>query len=194
MDNRNLFFNTYNDLVDKIKSENEYQIIKSTELIRRLIFDSNSLVDKVKGKLTIEYTYTDSTNGSTFRYMKKLGMSDFVIADGFYPPERIANVGPIVKTNKDKFLKCIILIKDGKEYTVLDIIKFVLFCQGGTHLDNPKKEYQVALDKFKNQKIFSLNPTIYQIKSIGKVIIDALKPLETELKTTGNNGNRFTTF
>lgn len=183
MSKEQLFINILDDLKQKIESGDSYQLLKSTELIRSLLFDTTGpLVDKInrQHKLKIKYEYLDSRTGYPESIMA-LNPKWFVVGDGFYPKWLITN-GNIISTKKEKFFSMLIMRIDGREITTKELIDYVLYCMGGTHHSDPKELSELALKKMED--IFFMNTTsaISQIRSIGMVILDSLQELKEQVK------------
>jgi len=182
MEKHELFLNILKDLRDKIESNNPFQIIKSSELIRSLLFDaSGPLVNKVNKefKVKIEYEYRD-TKSDYAASVIALKPSTFVVSDGLYPDWLLTN-GTIKKTSIDALLSTLIIIKDGKELTVKNVLDYVLYCLGGTHHEEPKKEESVTLAELNEMYFGNANVVVHQVKSIGMVVLKALEPLKSEI-------------
>jgi len=182
MEKHDLFLNILQDLKEKIDSNNPYQIIKSSELIRSLLFDaSGPLVNKVNKefKVKIEYEYLDTKSGYR-AFLFKMNPESFIVGDGLYP-EWLITRGDIVKTKIDSFFKTMLIVKDGKEMTVKDVLDYVINCLGGTHHEEPKKDERVTLENMKNMFFGNTNAVVHQVKSIGTVVLKAMEPVKSEI-------------
>jgi hypothetical protein len=186
MRRQELFLNVLKDLRSKIKSNDPYQLIKSSELIRTLLFDSSGpLVHKLnrEHKLKIEFKYNDAKD--TLDGYKKAGIpipTTFMIADGFFPGTAIAK-SKTVTEKLDNFLKALLIYHGGREYSVKDILNHAVNFLGGTHHDDPKKEKELVLTQLNNELLIGGHSSIVlPLKAIGLVVLDALAELESKVR------------
>lgn len=181
MTKQQLFIEILNDLEFKINSKDQYQILKASELIRSLMFDaSGSLIDKINKdySLKILFEYKDISELLNHPLYKDVDV--FFIGQGLYPPFSNPN-SKIIKTKKDDFLKAIIVISDGKRYSVKDILNFSLYKLGGTHHEEPKSDDDKRIAELNGYSLMAINSILYQIIGIGNVVISALYELKNKV-------------
>lgn len=180
-----LFLETLNDLRQKIDSNQPYHLIKSSELIRSLLFDpSGSLVDKInrERRFKIKFEFIDGRD--SLEGIRKIGISidTFTLNDELYPPTTNPNRPDKKIGSKDNFLNALIIFHNNREYTVKDVLDFVLYNLGGTHHDDPKDEEKEILSHLNN--VFQIGghySVVRPMKAIGLVVIDALSDLEKSI-------------
>lgn len=185
MKKHELFIEVLNDLREKIGSNKPYHIIKATELIRTLLFDkSGPLVDKLNKKYKIKFQFKHCDTRRDLESLEKIGIpipDTYICADGFYP-ETMPSQEKTIISNRDSFYKTLIMIHEGKEYTVKDVLDHVLYILGGTHHDDPKKEEELILTNLnKHFTIGNISAVVYQIKAISRVVIKSLTELENKI-------------
>ncbi|MFC7357087.1 hypothetical protein ACFQO1_05270 [Jejudonia soesokkakensis] len=184
MEKHELFIETLNDLELKIHSDKPYQILKSSEIIRSLLFDTTGpLVDKINRefKLKIEFEYRDTKMRSESSPSLIPKPTTYIVADGFYPPDGIPNAKS-VKTKKDQFFKALLIYHNDTIYTVKDILNFALYNLGGTHHAEPNTESETNLAELNDLFLGNINSIIFQTRAIGKVVIKALSELKNEVE------------
>jgi hypothetical protein len=173
MDKKHLFVRTLEDLEQKSSSQDPYDIILMSGLIFKLLFDSPPLISEVisqRGELNFTFSNKKPTiiNGLVF----------WSIEDGFDPDTAHAPV--IVTTNKDTMYKSGVMIINGQEITVGDLIKYIRNVQGGVHIGSAKNEKQEVLQKLE-LFIGGLAVGLKLLSAISRVVVKGLSPLKKNL-------------
>ena len=89
----------------------------------------------------------------------------------------------ICEVDLEKFLKTTILVKDGKEYSVRDVVAYEANVDGGVHLGSPEEQaHKEIIDINKSILIGGYSPLLRQLKSIGRVVLKGLKPLRDDVQ------------
>ena len=184
MDRNALFVRTIEDLRSKIASNDEYESLKASGLIRTLLLDSGNLVDEVnrRFRLKITFTYADSSQGYPAEMRKLLNPSQWAVLDGLYPGTQITTAVNVT-TNRGPFLSQMVLINRGEELSVKDVIKYAANVLGGVHAGKVKKgeSKEEALEKLTG--LFGNLPTaLMQLRAIAHVVLDGLEPLYVAAK------------
>lgn len=185
MDRKRLFISTIDDLRNKVESNNEYEILKASGLIRSLLIDSNNLIDEVNKefRLKLTFTYADSTQGYSAEMIKMMQPDQWAVLDGFYPGSQITNAVNVT-TGRDPLLSQMVLINNGERLSVKDVIKYAANVLGGIHAGKVKQGdvKDEALEKLTG--LFGNLPTaLLQLKAIAHVILDGLEPLYVAANT-----------
>lgn len=166
-----LFLNTVQDLRSKIRTNTTYSLIRACGLCRHLLLDKHPLLHQANRphKLNIQFHIKDYTNtpmshdykGSGGRTILPIGDSKFV--------------------KLDEFLKTKIHYYGKNEFTVIDILDAACHYYGGIHTGTPdlKQQYLARLNKFYNKET---NISFWHMAAICKVVLKAIKPLETHIK------------
>lgn len=158
--------NIVNDIKQKLESNERYQIIKSSGLLRHLFLDREPLIHKVN---------------KTYRHPIIFHTCDFKSVPPLNPTFYWRDFNPITKkTLKIKlsdFLNAICFSYHNYEYDVKDIIKGVAHLMGGIHLGKPENEKERTLLKL--DKLIPIMPdaALNSIQSISVVSLNALEPL-----------------
>lgn len=180
MDKFNLFLRTLEDIENKMKSQDGYEIFMISGLLRKLLVDSNSLIDQVnESHLKITFIVND----------RKLPDGDsslmfYSMEDGFDPDTSVPHLSHPIQVNRDQLLKKQIMIINGEIITVLDLIKFLSHVQGGIHAGKPKGSKEVVLSEIqKSLGIGGLPAGIRTILSISRVVTKGLEPLRESIKS-----------
>lgn len=186
MNKHNLFLHTLDDLKSKLDSNNSYQILKSSELVRTLLYDtSGPLVNKINQefKLKIKFHHKDTLSG--YNVLARIAKPSLYLSlDGFYPKNARTN-SKTLESNISQFFKTMVIVVDQRVFTVKDMLDHAVNCLGGTHHGEPKEEERFALKELESWSFGDLNTNaiIRQIKSIGYVVFDALQELKEKVIT-----------
>jgi hypothetical protein len=184
MDKQKLFLYTLEDLKSKLDSNNSYQVLKTSELVRTLLFDtSGPLADKINRefKLKIKFHHKDTMSG--YNILAGIAKPSLYLSlDGFYPKSAMTN-SKTVESNKSEFFKTMVIVVNEREFTVKEILDHAVNCLGGTHHGEPKEAERIALKELESLKLGDLdtNSIIRQTKSIGYVVLDALQELKEKV-------------
>jgi hypothetical protein len=171
-----LFVRTLEDLHRSINSEDEYEVIRSSGIIRMLFLDSgDSLVDQVNRKhgLKLEFEIIDQP------FIPEQPVPELFCAIDSIDPRRMpSGVHPVKKTRGEFFGLAIGSLK-GTKYSIRDTVKFVANVLGGVHAGSPNdKDKQKTLNEIGKIFIFSNKSVLLQqLRSIGRIILETLKPL-----------------
>ena len=175
----NLFLNTIKDLQTKIESNDAYEILMATALLRKLLVDANPLITEVNRtrRLKILFTVNDRPIPTN-----EMGLVYWSTQDGFDPDT--ARISQPITVNKDGLLKRPSMIIEGKVITVLDIIKFICHYQGAVHVgkQNPAEAKQELLKKVEETvTVGGLPGALRSVCAIGRVVLKGLEPLKQEV-------------
>jgi hypothetical protein len=166
-----LFIRTVQDLRTKIRTNTAYSLIRGCGLCRHLLLDTQPLLHQAnkKHKIPIRFHVKDYTNsplsyeykGSGGRTVLPLGESKFV--------------------KLEEFLKTKIHYYGKHEFTVFDILDAACHYYGGIHSGKPdaKQEFLAKLNWFVHKET---NISFWHMGAICKVVLKAIKPLETLIK------------
>lgn len=171
-----LFIKTLEDIGKRMKSQDEYEVLMITSLLRKLLVDKNPLIHLVNRnrRLKIFFIVND----------RQPPISDKSLAfwsaeDGFDPDTSVSHLIKPMKVNEDQLLKRQIMIINGQIITVLDLIKFLSNIQGGIHAGAPTNSKEIMLKGVqKYLGIGGLPAGVRGILPISRVILKGLEPLK----------------
>jgi len=174
-----LFLKTYRDIEKRLKEEKPYEILQISALVRKLFFDDFPLVDQVnrsyKEKIFFEIAktqlYPPGLPAPTY----------FSVQDGLDPGT--ARPGKQrLQIKRDKFFKTPILLVNGKEYSIREIILFEANIMGGVHAGFAKTDNEKKLKQIDNLFVGGYRTSLRQLKAIARIILKALKPLKEKIE------------
>lgn len=152
-------------------------------MIRSLLFDTTgSLVDKLNKtyKFKIEFEYLDTTSGYVEKVLN-LKPIWYSVGDGLFP-DWDSTGGQIIKSNIHKFFSTVVIINNGLNITVKELLDYSLYCLGGTHHREAKSHADLALKSMENVFVNNGLIAINQLRSIGKITIKSLQQLKEHVE------------
>ncbi len=174
-----LFINTVQDLRSKIRANTVYSLIRACGLCRHLVLDSPTLFQLAnkKHKLQIRFRIKDFTDTPLSNDFKGSG------GRNIFP---YGKMDAITVKNED-FLQIKIHFYGKTEFTVKDLLHAACHYYGGIHAGAPdlKQEY---LSKLNWPPHRETNISIWHMTTICRIILQAMKPLETAIKNTPFTG------
>lgn len=178
-----LFLAILKDLKLKIQTKDEYNLLKASELIRSLLYDSSKpLLHKVNRtyKCKILFEFCELPNNSFLtEYLKNDG---YLFIGRQINPDNIIMHGLSKQTGSlSSFEKSKVIITNDKSYSLHDVWKFIWYKLGGVHHEDDIDEKFQELQHFST---YGKNSMIDLIIPTGKIILKALEELE---KTIYNN-------
>jgi len=174
-----LFLETYKDIEKRVNEKKPYEILHISALVRKLLFDDFPLVDQVnrsyKEKIFFEITKTQlSAPGLPAPTYSS-------VQDGLDPAT--ARPGKqILQVKRDEFFKTPILLVNGKEYSIREIILFEANIMGGVHPGFAKTDNEKTLKQIDNLFVGGYRTSLRQLKAIARIILKALKPLKEKME------------
>ena len=175
-----LFLRTLEDIENRIESNDSYEVLGLSGLIRKLFFDDNPLVDQVnrtyRRKIKFVITAFDPTFFETMLSTETIFYFEDVDPEIPFPNQ------PIIEISRDQFFSTRVLIVESKTYSIREIILFEANVMGGIHAGTPKTEEEKTLASINgfcvggNTRV----PT-RQLLGIGRIIIKALSPLREDI-------------
>ena len=175
-----LFLQTLDDLEGKLASEEPYDVLRASGLLRQLLLDDSRLIDQVNRdrKLKIRFRITQSepkiTSGSRSQAYLAIDSLDADTA----PPDKTR-----VSATRDRLLAEVVAVIGTHAHTVREIILFESDAMGGVHhLDSPRKpEQQALVDIADFYGVRSTDAVLEQLRAIGRVVLKGLKPLREQI-------------
>jgi hypothetical protein len=180
MDDEILFVRTLDDLHRSINSNDEYEVLRASALIRQLFLDgSNSLIDRVNRKYRhkLEFEVIEQTPPD----IPGLSFNVWAAIDGI-DPRAMPQHFPRTTKKRDGFFGMIVAIIEGHEYSIRELVQFVANVMGGVHSGSLQDEKEKNLAQLKELYIFSnINLALLFIRAVGRIILESLKPLQYEV-------------
>jgi len=171
VDNKFLFVNTLEDIRSKTKTNNKYDIIKASGLLRLLLLDNPPLIHIINKEYRIPILF----HVSDFK-------SKIPIQPDYHWISLLPETRKTYKVKLDEFLNITCFLYKQNEYSIKDVIRSCAHLIGGIHTSKPRDEKE---EIFLNlDKIMPINPdgTYNSLKEIALVGIKGLETLEEKVK------------
>lgn len=186
-DYKQFFLDTLDDLRNKCESNSNYNYVKASALLRLLLIeDGIPLIHIVNREYKEKILFEVIKHTPSPR--KHIG-TDGLIYESFISVRFInptASNDNIDLLNLDQFLKYIIFTYEGRDVTVLEILKLNAHVEGGVHLGNKiKKNYDELMIELANSSVNytgGITGGAYSVHEIGKITLKALAKLEDRIK------------
>ncbi|HET6709934.1 MAG TPA: hypothetical protein VFH84_33510 [Amycolatopsis sp.] len=184
VDAQRLFIHTLQDLEERSQSTDEYTILMSAALLRKLLFDDLRLVDQVNRThgLRIRFRINGVSPFEQFHYDNPPNF--YIIEDAFDPDSPFA-FNPYEAT-LDQFVKRRIMYSNANWLTVRDAVNYFANTAGAVHHGPAKNVRQHAMDAaaaFYGRH--ELPGALHQMKLIGRVTVEGLGPLREAVLASG---------
>jgi hypothetical protein len=177
MDSTHLFCRTYDDLSERISSQDPYVILGASALIRKLFIDDDPLVDQVNRSHKIKLSFVIGEIDTPYhREVMKDKPRYWSLQDGLDPKTKLV-AGGTTTLKRDKFFDTVVLIANGKEFNIRELIKFEANVMGGIHAGKAKTDQEKALASLAGLYMGNTRASLRQLLAISRVILSALSPL-----------------
>jgi len=179
MDRRVLFINTMNDLKSRSNSHNEYEILMISGLLRKLLMDSDPLMNQMNRYLKLKIRFRINDVKLSSETPIPLFQS---IGDDFDP-----GIPPLFPKNEkevtlDQFLKIEIMEYRGHRINIGELIQHMAHIEGAIHPGVPKeKKEEIMKELVETIGIGGFPAGIRIMKSITNIVIKGLSELEREI-------------
>lgn len=176
---KQLFSRTISDLENKISAKDPHEILGASALIRKLFLDDYPLVDQVNREYKLKILFHVCLPTPDPPGLPKPVV--FSIQDGLDPDTSPPGI-IVSQLTRDQLFKVVVLIINGKEYIIKDVILFEANIMGGVHAGTPKSEKEKILKTLNDKlSIGGYATSLRQLQAIGRVILKALAPLTEEV-------------
>lgn len=184
MDIDRLFVHTLRDLEERTASTDEYTVLMSAALLRKLLLDDSRLVDQVNRTHRLKLRYRISDVSPWEKLILDDGPGFWTIEDALDPDSPFA-YAPYDAT-RDQLLARQVMYFSGSRITVRDVIDQLANIEGGVHSGSPKDDRQRALQaaaQFYSRA--GLPGAVSQTRLIGRIIVRGLRPPHDAVVSAG---------
>lgn len=172
------FLETLKDLEQRLKAGDEYNTIRAAGLLRQILLDKVPLIVAANRETRIKLRFIvpepPESNGDRP-----------ILA--FMP---LGKASKIEEVTLDGLLRRIVLIFQGYDFTVREVVKAVANLRGGIHVDKPRNIQEAAITALNGFFTFrgSGGAVVVMVKSIGTTVLEGTIGLVEAIKsrTTSN--------
>ncbi len=176
MDPDQLFLHTLEDLERRTAAADEYEVLMSAALLRKLLLDKGRLMDQVNRRHRLDLRFRISAVSPLEQLIHEDNPMFWVIEDALDPDCALA-YAPFPAT-RDQFLARRVMRFSGNWITVRDVINQLANIEGAVHRGEAKDARERALREV--AKFYShsgLPGAVNQVKLIGRITVRGLSPL-----------------
>jgi hypothetical protein len=184
LDSDRLFVHTLRDLEQRTAATDEYEVLLSAALLRKLLLDQERLMDQVNRRYRLDLRFRTS-GVSPFEQQIWDSTPIFWALEDVLDPESPLAYAPFDAT-RDQFLGRRVMRFSESWITIRDVIDQLANIEGAVHSGNPKKERHRALQaagKFYSRD--GLPGVVSQVRLIGRIAVHGLGPLRDAVVAAG---------
>ena len=184
MDADELFVHTLRDLQDRSKAVDEYEVLMCVPLLRKLLMDSTPLMDQVNTELRIRVRFPINGVSEFEELIMSYGLTFWSLEDGIDPEfDQGTGMAVPLEATRDQLLARRVMVVNGKEITIRDLIDQLAHIEGGVHLTSPKEDKEKVLKEVA-QRVYvgGLPAGVRQVRSIATVVLRGLQPLKDAIE------------
>jgi hypothetical protein len=175
-----LYLKTIDDLNNRISSNDPFDILSASGIIRELFLDDQPLVDLANEQYKSNFTFDvclSSPDPPGFP-----APVVFSIQEGLDPDT--SESGKLTfKLAREQFLKVVLMVVGGRTYSIKDVVLSGATIMGAVHSGSAKSEKEKVLKAVNDQMpIGGYASSLRQLQAIGRVIIKALTPLTLHIQ------------
>ena len=185
-----LFCKTIDDIQSVVENPTSYEILRSTALLRQLLLDGNRLVDVVnrQRRLRLRFTIADGWEHPVARMMRSMNPAFLAILDNFQPDAQFPNTN-VRDLTRDQLLSYDVMLINGRNYTVANIISHCANVVGGVHIGEPRTPEEHELTSIQETiEVGGFSVNLRQLLPVLRVVLDGLRPLYDAIRTTDPTG------
>lgn len=171
-----LFIQKYNELVYYTYANTEYNVIRSSAILRQLYFEGQPLTIRINRNYHLSFIYKIDVA------LMRVYSNDIQLC--FTLPDDVKNI--VVAKNRYKILNdnqfksYTILKSNDKTFSIKDVVKFVANNIGGIHLDSDETIRKEPISCIDRQFIY------ITLNAISRIVIEALRPLKDSIIPLNN--------
>ena len=176
MDAEELFIHTLQDLEQRMATSDEYMILMSAALLRKLLVDGGRLMDQANRTYRLKLRFRISDVSPFEKLILEENPIFWSIEDALDPESPFA-YKPFDAT-RDQFLGRRIMRFNGHWITVGDVIDQLANVEGAVHSGDPDTDRQRAIQaagKFYSRA--GLPGIVSQVRLLGRITVRGLNPL-----------------
>lgn len=168
MNHARLFEELLHELQVLIASRTEYDLIRSSRILRQLLLDGDALLHLVNRELRASPFFRVNSG------QKNSPSSAWINTNLYWSDESV----PYADLNLQQFLACSVGVSSGREITVREVIKYVAIILGGVHFKVDKGGEYEGIATFHNERDSEGSSQALQLlQGIGSITRDALIPI-----------------
>ena len=178
-----LFCKVYDELEQKHTSDDWYELLSCSRLLRQLLLDQTPLTVVANRRIGLKFQYHITDASEFIQQLRSMNVVTYAAIEGLLPDTAHLIGSKPIMVNRDKFFRAICLIHLDRDFRVRDIIRYCANVAGGIHYESmPDEEGRMmrALDQL--WEIQGQAACNAHIKIISTITLRALKPLRERIE------------
>lgn len=152
-------------------------MLSAAAILRRLLLDERRLVDRVNRDRRLKLTYRINVRPPIWQVTGDPSPITWSREDGL-DPETAHGVPQPQDVTLDRLLATLVVVHNGYEVSVKELIQHAAHVKGGVHLGEPKSDKDRALSELASSlSIGGYSAGTGPMKAIGRVVLKGLQPL-----------------
>ena len=179
-----LFLLTLEDLEQRTTpGASEYDVLMSAGLMRKLVLDAGqSLVDQVNRTRRLKLTFWINQPDDAERMIRSLGAVTWGLTGGL-DPDTSPSQHTAAHVNRDQFLARTIIVNEGTNYSVADVIRTTANVIGGTHAGPWKDVRLTSLGELDSQlSVGGVGGAVRALPAVARVLARGVDPLAMRVR------------
>ena len=184
MDVDTLFIRTLDDLSTRLASDDEYTLLMAAPLLRKLLLDSDSLLNQVNRSRRLKIMFKINSKSPYDTALAKLGAPFFSSEEDAIDPELDLPPGMRneMQVKLDGLLKREVLMISGDTVTIRDLIDQLANIEGGVHSGKPDDKQKVLQAVSQRIYIGGLPAGVRQVRAIIRIVLRGLAPVRAAVE------------
>jgi hypothetical protein len=182
MDRELLFLSTVDDLANRLApGADEYTLLRSAGLLRQLLTDERALAPAIASRHKVKLSFVVNATPPPWEIVPGLPPFQFWSLNDGLTPTGAASPRP-AQVDLAGLLGTRVMVVNGHDVTVKDIIRYVAHVEGAVHAGVPKGDVERALAEVSSDlEVAGYSATVAAVRGIGEVVLSGLQPLRSPL-------------
>lgn len=181
MDEKSLLIHSIREL-DQILTDtersDEYRLMKIAAILRLLLVDGTPLVDRVNRHMHIRLRFVVNN----CQPPQNPTPTFWSVQDGLDPNTGVPGLRSVIELTKDQFLAQPLMLIEGLEISVLQLIRHLAHVEGAVHKGVPKTAEEKAISAIRSELLIGgFPPDVRALISVGRVVRQTLEPLRARI-------------
>jgi len=173
------FLDTLDDLRDRVQRSTRYDLLRAAALLRQLLIDGQTLVDRVnrQHRIRLQFEIMDPTPLPFPRDRIHANWSDI-------NPNLVPGLQPrTVTVDREGLLRTVMFMSGPDDFTVHDVVKTAANVKGGVHTGSPKGAAQEALLEVDDHvQMFGVEQSLHSLRGLIAVVLAGMEPLAQAIR------------
>jgi hypothetical protein len=178
-----MFLKTLDELEQRLRvGAPEYDVLMSAASLRKLLLDGEPLVHRVNRERRLRIRFRANCGGPPAHVIED-HPTYWSIHDGFDPETGHSRSRAPSELRLEEMLRCVVMLVDGENMSVHDLIDFCAHIEGAVHVGKPKTPKEKAQALVAEEiRVGGMPPSTQSLLAIGRVVVHGLTALRDEIR------------